>query len=253
MNFDWPNRVTSLENDIRVYKEKLRKVRARDIRFAEERRAQIQQISDLKERNGKLQLQLSEVSARLGAQQAKGGASESEENMLPIVRSTRATKERLEKMAAEVQSLKDANLKLSTHVSVVESARSTDRVRAQRAAEKHKAETRALHEEMQGMRKELEKRDKAVRLQIMQVKQLKYKLRELLTSNKPVSLPLEMPHYSILKGLRSQSQETLHEDGGCNMVCRTLRLRRNCSHLVQKITRKRKPVQRWGGREAQAE
>ena len=34
LKHEWPQRITSLENDVKVYREKLRKVRARDIKFA---------------------------------------------------------------------------------------------------------------------------------------------------------------------------------------------------------------------------
>ena len=54
----WPHRITSLENDIRVYKEKLRKVRTRDIKFAATRKKQEREIEVLRQSNEKLKQQL---------------------------------------------------------------------------------------------------------------------------------------------------------------------------------------------------
>ena len=37
---DWPKRLSSLENEVRIYREKLRKIRQRDLKFAETRKWQ---------------------------------------------------------------------------------------------------------------------------------------------------------------------------------------------------------------------
>ena len=57
----WPHRITSLENDIRVYKEKLRKVRSRDMKFAETRKKQDREIEVLKKTVLKLKSQLEDA------------------------------------------------------------------------------------------------------------------------------------------------------------------------------------------------
>ena len=44
---EWPQKIVSLENDIRVYREKLRKIRERDMKYMEERHEQTEKMADL--------------------------------------------------------------------------------------------------------------------------------------------------------------------------------------------------------------
>ena len=55
---EWPQRLQSLENEVRIYREKLRKVRQRDLKFAETRKWQDGQIVGLKKQVKKLQSKL---------------------------------------------------------------------------------------------------------------------------------------------------------------------------------------------------
>ena len=55
---DWPQRLQSLENEVRIYREKLRKIRQRDLKFAETRKWQDNNIIQLKKQVKKLQNKL---------------------------------------------------------------------------------------------------------------------------------------------------------------------------------------------------
>ena len=168
----WPHRITSLENDIRVYKEKLRKVRSRDMKFAETRKKQDREIEVLKQTVLKLKRQLENA--------VMPESKKREEEAL------RLRQDSAEKWIEEKE-------KMKRKIFLLEKLDRTNQQQFKRDLRlKEKALCEAT-EENERLRDELSLKEKQVRLQVLQVKRVKKQLKTLVLQDEPIALPKQRP------------------------------------------------------------
>ena len=168
----WPHRITSLENDIRVYKEKLRKVRSRDMKFAETRKKQDREIEVLKQTVLKLKRQL-------------------EDAVMPESRKREEEALRLRKDSAE--KWKEEKEKMKRKIFLLEKLDRTNQQQFKRDLRLKEKALREATEENDRLREELSLKEKQVRLQVLQVKRVKKQLKTLVLQEEPIALPRQRP------------------------------------------------------------
>ena len=215
---DWPQRLQSMENEIRIYREKLRKVRQRDLKFAETRKWQDSQIHALKNKVKKLNRKLGNV----------GGGDGNQGGMLPGVSSSTSyhTSERVR----ESQSTADEeNAKLRKDVSLLKRTMNNDRIRHERAMKRQQIDIERLQNQSDEQQEDLLRKEKLVKLQVLQVKRLKRQLKDLVRSATPIAVPVEVPSYKIPSKPRSAKKQASIRSPGS-----TSRAVRPTPHVVNK-------------------
>jgi hypothetical protein len=182
LKHEWPQRITSLENDVKVYREKLRKVRARDIKFADERRSQKVQLGEARNKNRRLKAQLEDMRSVL---------IESGEN----VRKKKGVKTVEEAVKSATAQLEQRIKKLSLQVTLLEKTKSQEAMRHKRLIRKKELELKAAMETNEKLHKQLAKKEKQVRMQVLQVKKVKKQLHEIVMKEEPINLPRRVPSF----------------------------------------------------------
>ena len=179
---EWPQRIKSLENDVKVYREKLRKVRARDIKFADERRNQKAQLEEARSKNRRLKAQLEDMRTMLVED---GDKNRKKKGVKSVEEAVRNATEKLE------QRIK----KLSLQVTLLEKTKNQEAMKHKRLMRKKAEELKAAMETNGQLQRELSKKEKQVRMQVLQVKKVKKQLHDIIMKEEPINLPRRVPSF----------------------------------------------------------
>jgi len=171
---EWPQKIVSLENDIRVYREKLRKIRERDMKYMEERHEQTEKMADLVKTNRRLKVQMEEMRSQIVA---------SDTTLSPHV------------PLPTVKLLEDKAKKLKTQVNLLEKVKLQEQLKAKREIKRRDEDLIKLAEENKSLRAELDLKEKQVRMQVLQVKKVKKQLQDIVVNDEPISLPRRVPSF----------------------------------------------------------
>ena len=201
---DWPQRLQSMENEIRIYREKLRKVRQRDLKFAETRKWQDSQIRALKTKVKKLNKKLGNT------------ASDSDQVSLPGVHASRQhdnTSEYGRESQSALASCQEENAKLRKDVALLKRTMNNDRTRYEKDLKRQKAEIQRLKNQNEEQQEDMLRKEKLVKMQVLQVKRLKRQLKDLVRSATPIAVPQEVPTYKIPSKPRSSKKPSPLKSG----------------------------------------
>ena len=155
LKHEWPAKVSSLMADLRVAKEKLRKVREKEGRVETDSRKLHEQMVRLQEKNKKLQQQL-------GKYERQSGQTASD----------RAKRKMMHEW-------KEEKAKLEHSIQVLERSKQQERTKGERLLRANMAELQKVKKEMERHKRQLDEKEKEIRLQGLQVKKLRRQLREL--------------------------------------------------------------------------
>jgi len=221
MKSDWPQRLQSLENEVRIYREKLRKVRQRDLKFAETRKWQDGQIVGLKKQVKKLQAKLGIVGG--GKKGGKNKKKNKNNNTLPGIDSTASSKyssssydsnERSRELETLLLARDDEIKKVKNQLSMIQRTRDKERIRAEKALKQQTNTNDLLQNDLDEQQIDLERKEKLVKLQIFEVKRLKRQLKDLVNSSKPIHLPNEHPMINPTRPTKSLTSKKLKQKRG---------------------------------------
>ena len=171
---EWPQKIVSLENDIRVYREKLRKIRERDMKYMEERHEQTEKMADLVKANRRLKVQMEDMRSQIVAS----------DTSLPT-----------QVPPPNVKLLEEKAKKLKTQVNLLEKVKLQEQLKAKREIKKRDEDLIKLTEENKLLRAELDLKEKQVRMQVLQVKKVKKQLQDIVVNDEPISLPRRVPSF----------------------------------------------------------
>ena len=167
---DWPARISSMNEDLRVAKEKLRRSHQKDKSASQQLKKQHEQLSRLTEENKRLTAEKRRLEGPGGGRAAKTAAE--------------LEKEKAEKAWSEERG------KLDRKIAVLEKIKRQEVAKAKQKIRENNKEVTKAKDELDRYKRLLTDKDKEMRMQLLQVKKLKRQLREIALGDGTSGLPL---------------------------------------------------------------